>query len=527
MVVQANAFSYSADKKTEDKKKEDRIYLVHADSLMFDQYQHPDAQRLSGKVQFRHEGMVFDCDSAVLYEKTESFEAFGNVKVVQGDTLSLVGKYLYYDGNAKLLQVREGVEMRHRDQVLYTDSLNYDRMFSLGYYFEGGKLVDGQNVLTSDWGEYYTSTRKSTFNYNVRLENPKFDLTSDTLHYDVATKWTKIVGPSNIVSGKSRIYTELGYYNSGTEESKLYNRSVVYNDGTRMTGDSIFYNKLTGIVRAYSNIEYEDVKNKNMMTGNYCWYDELKGEALAYDSALIKDYSSPQDTLFVHADTLRMYSYHVDTDSVYRVLHGYFHVRAYRTDVQAVCDSLVANSRERKMTLYRDPIVWSGSRQILGEEINVFSNDSTIDSVYVQRQALMVEQVDSTHFNQVAGQLMRSFFKNGEIKENRVDGNVYVVQFPMEKDSVLLYQNYTETTQLRMYMENRKLKRLWAPAATGSFYPIGMAPADRTRLDNFAWFDYIRPLNKQDVFVWRGKAKGTELKPIIRREAPLQQLKKK
>lgn len=525
-VIQANAFSLVEDKKL-PANADERIYLVHADSLMFDELQYPGAQRFSGNVRFRHKGMVFDCDSAVLYEKSESMEAFGHVRAVQGDTLSLVGKYLFYDGSAQLLQVRHEVEMRHRNQVLTTDSLNYDRVYSLGYYFEGGRLVDGDNVLTSDWGQYYTSTRQSTFNYNVKLENPKFTLTSDTLHYDTRTRWTRLEGPSNILSGANKIYTELGFYNSDSEQARLYNRSIIFNDGTRMTGDSIFYDKLSGVMRAYQNIEYEDTKNKNILLGDFCKYNELTGEAVAYDRALAKDFSNPEDTLFVHADTLKMFTYNIDTDSLYRVMHGYFHVRAYRSDVQAVCDSLVANSKERKMTMFRDPIVWSGNRQILGEEINIFSNDSTIDSVYVERQALMVEQVDSTHFNQVSGQLMRSFFEEGNIVENRVDGNVCVIQYPMERDSVLLYHNYLETSQIRMFMENRKLKRIWAPAAQGCFYPIGMAPKERTQLENFAWFDYIRPLGKDDLFEWRPKAKGTELKPSIRREAPLQKLNKK
>lgn len=114
--------------------RDERIYLQHADSLVFDQFLHPDAQRLSGNVVFHHKGMTLYCDSAVLYEKAQSFEAFGEVRMVQGDTLSLTGKYLYYDGNAQIAQVRYQVEMRHRNQVLLTDSLNYDRIYGLGYF---------------------------------------------------------------------------------------------------------------------------------------------------------------------------------------------------------------------------------------------------------------------------------------------------------------------------------------------------------------------------------------------------------
>ena len=524
VLAQTNAVYYTSENKKPRKKTDERIHLVHADNLTYDQFTRPDAQCLSGKVEFLHGGLRMYCDSAVLLQAANSFEAFGHVKMVQGDTLTLVGEYLFYDGESQIAQVRRNVKMTHRAQVLLTDSLNYDRLYDVGYFFDGGQLVDGENTLTSDWGEYYTSTKKATFNYKVKLTNPKFTLTSDTLHYDMNTKWAEVEGPSNILSGDNHIYTERGYYNTQTQKAELFDKTVLFNQGRKMTGDSLFYDKNAGIMKAFRNIVYEDRKNRNILTGHYCWYNELTGEALATDSALAKDYSSSEDTLFVHADTLRLYTYTMETDSVYRVMHGYFHVRAYRTDVQAVCDSLVFNSREKKMTLFRDPIVWSEGRQVLGEEINVYSNDSTIDSIYVERQALLVENLDSLHYNQIAGQLMKSYYEEGEMRENEVEGNVYVVWFPLEKDSTILYQNYTETSKLRMFMQDRKFRRLWSPSAEGCIYPIGVAPQDRTRLEGFAWFDYIRPLDKYDLFEWRGKRKGTELKPTIRREPPLQKI---
>lgn len=508
------------------KKSDEKIHLIHADHLRYDEYRHPGAQLLSGDVRLTHENLRMFCDSAVVYEATNSFEAFGQVRLLQDDTLSLTGDYLFYDGESQIAQMRRNVCMKHRNSTLLTDSLNYDRLYSVGYFFKGGKLIDGNSTLTSDWGEYYTSTRKSMFNYNVKLENPKFTLTSDTLHYDLFTKWAHVLGPSNVLSGENRIYTEDGYYNTATDRARLLGRPVLFNQGRRLTGDSLFYDKVTGVMNAYENIVYEDFENKNILTGDFGTYNELTGEALATKKALARDYSQGTDTLYVHADTLRLYTYNIDTDSMYRVLHGYFHARAYRADVQAVCDSLVFNSRERKLTLYRDPIVWSDNRQILGEEINVFVNDSTVDSVYVERQALLVEQMDTVHFNQVAGHVMKSYYRGGEMKENRVEGNVYVVQYPVERDSVILYQNYTETTELRMYMENRKLSKMWTPAAENTLYPVGAAPKEKTFLSNFAWFDYIRPLNKDDLFEWRPKKAGTELKASIRREAPVQTLDK-
>lgn len=503
---------------------EERIILKHADNLRFNENEMQSAQRLSGNVVLMHKGMTMFCDSAMLYEQSQTFDAFGHVKIVQGDTLTLTGDRLHYDGETLIAEMRFNVIMTHRNQKLYTDSLYYDRLYNMGYYEEGGKLIDGKNQLTSDWGEYHTDTRQATFNYNVELINDRFKLITDTLHYDTQTKWAEVVGASNIYSNADTLYTEHGFYNSDNEQVKLYKRSKAYGRNRIMEGDTVYYDKKTGVMEAFQNVSCLDEKNKNLLTGDYAWYNELTGEAIATKNALARDFSQGKDTLYFHADTLHMYSYNLETDSAYRVLHAYFHARAYREDVQAVADSMVFHSAQKKITLLRDPIAWSDQRQIVGEEINVYLNDSTIDSVYVDRQALMIEKLDSTHFNQVGAQQMRTYFVKGEVSENRAVGNVMVVNYPLEKDSTIIYQNYVETAEARMFMKDRKLKKIWAPASHGFFYPIGMAPAERTRLEGFAWFDYIRPISPDDVFKWRGKKAGTALKPSIRREAPLQNL---
>lgn len=528
MLTQANGFRPSAvsDRQPQPRpKSEDRVVLVHADDWLHDQFAYPDAQRFKGHVQFRHGGMDLKCDSAVFFQASNSFEAYGHVHMVQGDTLSLTCDRLYYHGDDQIAEARKNVVLKHRGQTLKTDSLNYDRFYSFAYYYDGGRLIDGENTLTSDWGEYHTDTRQSTFNYNVELVNPRFRIVTDTLHYNLDTKWADLAGPSNVYSDDSRIYTERGRYNTQTELSAFYDRSQIFNKEAKVVGDSLFYNKQTGDMYAYKDVVYDDAKSKCTLMGDYCHYNELTGIALAHDRALAKDYSNVADTLFVHADTLRLYTYNIGTDSVYRRMHGYFHARAYRSDVQAVADSLVFDSRERLLSLYRDPIVWSDGRQVVGEQIDVYANDSTIDSIYVREQAMLVERLDSIHYNQVAGKLMRSYFERGQVKLNCVDGNVYVVNFPLEKDSTILYQNYTETAKLRMYMKNRRMKRLWAPASKGCFYVAGLAPQERTRLEGFAWFDYIRPVDKYDLFEWRPKHKGSELKPPVRHEAPIQTIK--
>lgn len=507
-------------------KTDERVYLKHADMLRFNQYgEHAGAQILNGNVAFLHKGALLTCDSAYFYQESNSFKAFGHVKMRQGDTLSLTSDYAFYDGNNQMAEARHNVLLRHRGTKLYTDSLNYDRLYNIGYFFEGGKMVDKNNVLVSDWGEYDTETRKAVFNYNVNLRNPKFTLTTDTLHYDTRTSLANIVGPSVIRSKESVIHTSEGYYNTNTGRARLYGRSTMSNKGKEITGDSLFYDEKRGISQGYRNVIYKDTQKKNELHCNYLWYNEKNGFAFATENPVMMEYSQ-KDTLFVHSDTIKVITYHLNTDSVYRTAHCYNKVRAFRNDVQAVCDSLVYNTKDSCMTMYRDPIAWSGDRQLLGEEIQVFMKDSTIDRAHIINQALTAELMpDKEHYQQLSSKEMFAYFTKGQITQTEAIGNVRSIYYPVDdKDSTLMGLVYIETDTMKMFMRDRQLQKIWTSKTDGTWYPMTQIPPERYKLDGFTWFDYIRPINKDDIYEWRGKKDGTQLKNITRHAAPLQHI---
>ena len=510
MLLAAPSASAAKKKTRRAAKPEDKhIYLVHANVLHYDQYKNREAQILNGKVQFRHKGATLHCDSAYFYEASNSFEAFGHVKMYQGDTLSLFSDYAFYDGNDEMAIARYNVQLKNRGTTLYTDSLNFDRIYDNAYFFEGGKMVDGKTTLVSDWGEYNTKSKMAVFNFNVKMRSKDMYLTTDTLYYDTRTSTAEIVGPTDITSGKSHIYSERGFYDTKNDRARLLDRSVMTNQGKTLVGDSVWHDDKTGISKAYYNVVYTDTVNKNKLTCDYGEYDDVTGYAMCTDRAVSIDYSQ-RDSLFMHADTFKIYTFNINTDSVYRKIHAYNKVRAYRIDVQAVCDSLVYNSQDSCMTMYKDPIVWNNGQQLVGDEIQVFMKDSVIDHAHVINNAFSIEQLpDREHFNQISSKEMFAYFKNGEIDEAQAKDNVLIIYYPVdESDSTLIGLNYTETTELKMYMENRKMKKIWMPKAEGTLYPMSQIPPEKKYLPGYAWYEDVRPRDRYDIFNWRPKQKA-------------------
>jgi len=274
-------------------------------------------------------------------------------------------------------------------------------------------------------------------------------------------------------------------------------------------------------------VVYIDTQNKNELICDRLFYNQTTGYGYATNNVLLKEFSQGPDTLFMHSDSLKLYTYNINTDSAYRKVHGFSHVRAYRSDVQAVCDSLVFNSADSCLTLYFDPIVWNDNRQLLGEVIKVYMNDSTVRMAQVIGQALSIELLDDKeHYDQVSSRLMDAYFNDGIIRRIVSIGNVKSVYYVQDsKDSTLTNLNYLETDTMRVYLSKyRKLEKIWMPKAVGTMYPMTQIPPSKYKLPEFSWFDHIRPINKDDVFVWRGKSEDAKLKIQERQAAPLQKL---
>ncbi len=520
------AFASQEDKKKKQGGEEDeRVYLLHSDELFYDEKgPNPDAQIVKGKVKFMHKGGILTCDSAYFYQQQNSVRAMGHVLYRQGDTLSLDCERGFYDGQLQMMEARRNVILKHNSQTLYTDSLNYDRIWENAYFYDGGKLVDGGQQLVADWGTYNMVTKKATFYYNVVMLSDKQRVETDTLHYDTQASLAHVVGPSVMYQDSSTVHTSDAYFDNNTNRSQLFGRSTVKNGLKTIVGDSLYYNKETGEAEGFGRVVYVDEENKNELHGDYVRYNELTGYGFATKRALVKDYSQ-QDTLYMHSDTIKLFTFNINTDSVYREVHCYNNVRAYRTDMQAVCDSLVGNSADSCMTMYNNPVVWNGSRQVLGEVIKVYSNDSTIRSAHVEGQALSVEKCDEeNHYNQISSGILHAYFENGNIRKVQAQDNVRVIFYPIdEADSTLMLLNYTETDTLRMYLTpERQMERIWTSKHVSDMYPITQIPPDKYKLPQFVWIEDIRPLSKEDVFVRKERDESTKLKSQERMVAPLQ-----
>lgn len=495
------------------------IYLQHSDVLLFDKSMNPNLQILVGNVRFKHDDAILHCDSAHFDDLANSFDAYGRVRIVQGDTLTVYGDFLNYDGNSKMARLwGDNVRMVNRNTVLNTDILYYDRAINLAYYNTGGVINDGNNTLTSMWGQYSPATKVALFKDQVKMTNPDSKMTTDTLKYNTSNSVADIVGNSLIVYKEDTdIYSQRGWYDTKNDRMMLLDRSLVeQNDGKTMIGDTIFYDQKKKYGEAFSNVELNDPKQKTTLYGNYVSYDEVKSLGLASDSALFVDWSS-RDSLFLSADTLYTMKDSIETDTIsYNKLQAYKNVRFYRSDAQGMCDSLLYNSRDSIIHLHGLPVMWSDNNQMMGEKMTAYTKNQKIDHVKIEQSAVAIQKDSLNYYNQLSGKEMIAYLDSGQLTKVYVNGNAETIYFPKdEKTRDYIGVNKTLSSYVTMYFKEKKIDRIvLTTASSGAMYPLKDMEENDLYLRNFYWYEKERPLKVDDLF-----AKYERTEPPKRQES--------
>lgn len=483
------------------------IILDHADILSHDQAILPDVVILSGNVRLRHGSWIMTCDSANLNEVTNSFDAFGHVRIQEGDSISITAGEMTYDGMTTLAELHDNVILTKNVTTLFTERLFYNRSQKVAYYDNFGTLADSINTLTSVYGEYNTGSDEALFQNQVHLENDRFTLDTDILHYNTKTSICRIVSPTIIETTDSvTIETDRGFYNTDTEQSILLDHSLVTHPDGTMTGDSILYDKKREICQAYYDVVIDNQKDKATYFGDYGYLDQANGYTYATGRAYVMDYSE-EDTLYMSAEIMEGIKRNLPpppgaTDSLeVKYTKGYHDVRLYRKDIQAIGDSVHYFSLDSLIKLFGSPILWNDSTQLKGDTIYAHLANDTIDHAFAWLNASSVRWLDSVKQDRVKADTIQAYFREGTLDHafyrSNVESRYYLIQ---EKAKHYYALAQVKNPQMDVYITDDKLDHiLWHGKAEGTIHPIQDLTDALRQMSGAEWHGDKRPLSPEDV----------------------------
>ncbi len=471
--------------------------MVNADELRFARQMGNDTKRLLGNVILDHEGALMYCDSAHLYESTNSFDAFSRVRIKSGDTLNLYGNRMIYNGNTRIAEVTGSVKLVDRQTTLTTPTLLYDRNTGIAYYELGGLIIDGSNKLTSRTGYYMTNERRIHFRREVVLENPEYVMNSDTLVYYTISRVAYFHGPSTIKAQKTYIYCENGWYDTNKDKAQFNKKAYIVSGEHILRGDSLFYDRVNDLGKAFENVHINDTVQNILLTGNYGEYHKTLGYTFI-TSRPMAVFVQDNDSLYMHADTIKAYF-----DSTQNVKHikAFNLVKYFRHDLQGTCDSLVYNLADSIIEMHRKPVIWTGENQLSADTVYIKTNGKKIEWLALKNAAFIINREDTASFNQVKGRNMTGFFEDNKLRSIIVKGNAETIYFVRESDNSLVGINKALSSSMRIELENNKIQKIfYFSKPVASLTPEDEMPETQRYLSNFKWLATLRPLAWSDIF---------------------------
>lgn len=475
------------------------VILEGCDKLTFDKGQGSSCQVLKGNVRFRQENAVMYCDSAYFYTNQNSFDAFGNVRVIQ-DSTTLTANKMFYDGNTKLMRIREDITMNSGQMTLTTQKLDFFRAKNYAFYDSGAKIVDPSFTLTSQVGYYYPGSKKAVFKGHVDLQGTDYKILTDTLTYNSRSSEATVLGPSTIYRGRYVITTSNAYMHNSKGEFRLYERSVVESDDNtqRIVADTILYDRSAGVAHLYGNVDVHDFNQHMAMCGGYAEMNQQPySHGYLTKNAYVKEFSTA-DTLFLRADTLKFATF---ADST-RQVDGVNNVRFFRSDFQGKSDNMKFFSKDSMMYMDGNPVLWADANQLTGDTVYLYLKNKRPDLLHIIGNSLVIQRDDSVNFNQLKGNELFGYFAGNNLRKVLMKGNAMSVYYPKDKHGDLIGVNHNIGSQMTIFIsEDRKLEKiLLEPGTEGTMYPPFEAPREVLFLKGFSWLDEVRPHSPLDIF---------------------------
>lgn len=191
-----------------------------------------------------------------------------------------------------------------------------------------------------------------------------------------------------------------------------------------------------------------------------------------------------------------------------RVLRAYHDVRIYKSDMQAICDSLTYSTADSIFRLFQSPIVWADTSQFYADTIHIKLQDSKIDRIFLRNNGYIINSPDEVMFNQVKGKQITAFFEEDELRRMAVDGNAESVYYAIDEDGGYVGVNKTICSEMMLYFGDNQVERIkFFAQPKANMLPMGQVNHSEIRLEGFVWEEQYRPDSLPDLFS-AAKARG-------------------
>ena len=504
---------------------------IYSDSLFYNG--NTKKAKLVGNVVLEDSSMTIFTDF-LYYDLNSRIADYPEGALVISDSNELVSKSGYYDANTNIAYFIDSVRLNNPNYKLYADSLAFNTdtetayFISKTYIFNEEDLVycengyyDNKNnyaVLTGD--PYYLSRKKDNYKKassdsiiydgklrkyylisNAVFEDGQKAIKADTIERDEISEQYYFKGNPkflNLDSTKNQtIDSKYSFYDTKNDVIKFVENVKIIDENQLMVADSLDYNQKTktGIVRG--KVVWNDSLSKTKILCGSAIYNDSLGTMLAMDHPVLVS-QIDNDSMWMTSDTLRSKRAGKEKDK--KIFYAYHHVKIFKSDLQALTDSLTYSQYDSVFQFFGNPILWVDSVQFTADTIFANLKNNKIDQVFLNKNSLIISTEDQVYFNQIRGRNMNASFMDNKIDNLNVTSNGKAVYYATDNNKGYMGVNEVECADMKMnFMDNQiqRIKFIGEPKAI--LHPMGMVDHLSIRLKEFIWNEAVRPKSKLEI----------------------------
>ncbi len=450
-------FSVKAQQPRTDTSGKKNINIINAERLNYQKKDSAEFQSAVGKVILKQETTLLYCDSVVLNKTSNTMEAFGHVHINDNDSINIYSDYLRYHGNEKKAYLSGNVKLVDNTGVLTTPDLDYDMNTHIGIYTKTGKVVSDKTVLTSQEGYYYGETKNVYFKKNVVLVNPDYHVTTDTLLYNTYTSIATFTVPTIIKGAKKRrILTSGGYYDMKNKKAYFNLRPHIEDSTTTLDANEVASDDSTQQSEASGNSVYKDTAQGLTLLSNNLKTNGKVSSLLATQNPIMI-IKQDKDSIYLAADTL--FTARLSNLRKYRNVPTILDSLPVKDSIRVI-DSVSSkkdSATDRYIEAYYKVKIYSDSLQAVGDSLFYSSEDSAF--------RLFKNPVVWSRASQVTGDTIYVFTQNKQPKRMYVYENALSVQM-VGPD----YYNQVKGRTLNAFFVNGDIEHVHVKGNSESIY---------------------------------------------------------
>ena len=374
---------------------------------------------LRGNVGLKQDVAFMYCDSAVLRQPENMFEAYGNVRIIQSDTVRINGKELLYSGDERVFTIKKDVVLTTPSSRLATTVLRYDRNNATAYYLMRSTLERKTLRLTSDVGSYNTDLDLVKLRGDVVAIDSSFLMNTDTLLYYPKRNVYDFAGPTKMVQDSTTLYCQQGTYEADHTLLRLEGGASMISPGQFIKASTLTYNININSGELLGQGLVADTSQGFVLEGEFIEYIKSPVFVDAYYPVYYRQ-DMDGDTLYSKGDTL-----HIREDSLgYKNVVLRNNTQFFSSDFQGVSPNFIFYEGKEELALYPSPTLWSDKNQFASDSAALILKEDRLDSLFMVGLVRIASQTDdTTFFDQTTGKYLRGNFVEGRLQTIRLDGN--------------------------------------------------------------------------------------------------------